>query len=686
MKSWIAVHPESHFPIQNLPFGIFSTPNASPRCGVAIGEFVIDMLILHQWGLLNGLGFDTSVFGQPTLNAFMATDRSCWRATRARLTDLLSENGDPRLRENEDLQKKCIVPMNIVQMHLPATIGDYTDFYSSREHATNVGIMFRGVDNALQPNWLHLPVGYHGRASSVVVSGTEVVRPSGQLQKSKENPKEGSTYGPCRLMDFELEMAFFVGGKPNPLGKALTIEEAEEHIFGVVMMNDWSARDIQAWEYVPLGPFTAKNFATSISPWVVSLDALEPFRCSSSAGPEQTDPNPTPLPYINDPNYATGAYDIKLEVAILPENQSTPSPVTRSNFRHLYWNMRQQLVHHSVTGCPMMPGDLLGSGTISGADESAFGSMLELSWRGSKEVPLVNSSGEVRKFLKDGDDVIMSGYAEASDGSFRVGFGAVTGRVLPAGTPRSTAEVSTCSTAKYGDFKLYSYWRSTSSWRVRIALALKGIPYETIPVDLSKLVGNTDATLPDEFRNGVNGMAQVPALEFSDASGTVHRLTQSMAILDFLDETFSSPPLLPVDPLARARARQIAEVINSGIQPMQNLSVLRQVKDVELLQADVGESGVHTDGRGFAKSSIEKGLKVVEQLVSAIGGGSSGKFAAGTEYPTVADITIVPQLYNADRFGVDLSSYPSLVAVRDFVATHYAFQAAAPDAQPDAPK
>jgi fumarylacetoacetase len=281
---------------------------------VAIGDFVLDLTALHNLGFLNGLGFPSSVLTEPTLNSFMKLERKHWRATRSRIHDLLAaDSNDTRLRNDESLHPKTLIPFSNIIMHLPAHIGDYTDFYSSREHATNVGIMFRGVDNALQPNWLHLPVGYHGRASSVVISGSDVVRPCGQLQADAADPSKGSTYGPCRLLDFELEMAFFVGGQSNPLGRPLTMAEAEDRIFGVVVMNDWSARDIQAWEYVPLGPFTAKNFATSISPWIVTLDALDAFRCETSAGPAQS--NPEPLPYLRDPNYAQSSYNVRLEVS-----------------------------------------------------------------------------------------------------------------------------------------------------------------------------------------------------------------------------------------------------------------------------------------------------------------------------------------------------------------------------------
>ncbi len=315
--SWIHVNEDSHFPIQNIPFGVFSTSSTKPRVGSAIGDFVLDLSGLYNAGLFSDLGFASNVFEESTLNSFIALDQSTWMATRGRIISLLAadSNADKRLESNLDLRNTVLIPVKNVTMHLPATIGDYTDFYSSREHATNVGIMFRGVDNALQPNWLHLPVGYHGRSSSIVISGTDVVRPSGQLQADKADPSKGSIFSSCKLLDFELEMAFFVGGAGNPQGKPISIAEAEQSIFGVVLLNDWSARDIQAWEYVPLGPFTAKNFASSISPWIVTLDALDSFRCSTSAGPVQD--NPTPLPYLVDPDYARSTYDVRLEVSYL---------------------------------------------------------------------------------------------------------------------------------------------------------------------------------------------------------------------------------------------------------------------------------------------------------------------------------------------------------------------------------
>ncbi|RLN89021.1 hypothetical protein BBJ28_00015250 [Nothophytophthora sp. Chile5] len=382
----------------------------------------------------------------------MAQGSKAWATARATVQRLLSADVST-LRDNDAVRQRALIPMQNVRMHLPAKVGDYTDFYSSREHATNVGVMFRGKDNALQPNWLHLPVGYHGRSSSIVVSGTNVRRPCGQLQADKADPSKGSVYGPCRVLDFELEMvtstairyAFFVGS-PNNLGDPIPMRKAEDHIFGVVLMNDWSApkrefslrfataRDVQKWEYVPLGPFGAKNFATTISPWVVPLAALEPFRSEPSFGPVQE--NPTPLPYITDPDYARGTYDIKLQVywllefvAVKPQDASQAYPITTSNFRNMYWNMKQQLVHHTVTGCNMQPGDLLGSGTISGKTDDSLGSMLELSWQGSREIAL-GDSGTTRKFLQDGDTVAISGFCQGS--GYRIGFGPCDGKILPA--------------------------------------------------------------------------------------------------------------------------------------------------------------------------------------------------------------------------------------------------------------
>jgi fumarylacetoacetase len=384
---------------------------------VAIGEAVLDLRVLAERSLLTGRNLaDGAVFREPTLNAFMALGRPAWSEARARLTQFLRVS-DSTIRDNAPLRQAALHPMSAVEMLLPVSIGDYTDFYSSREHATNVGTMFRGPDNALQENWLHLPVGYHGRSSSVVVSGTGVRRPMGQ---TKADDADTPVFGPSRLMDFELEMGFFVG-PGNSLGEPIPIDKAEEQIFGMVLVNDWSARDIQKWEYVPLGPFLGKNFATSVSPWVVTMDALEPFRC---AGPPQDDPQP--LPYLR--HSGDCAYDIKLEVMLQSEQMNRPEIIATSNFRYLYWSACQQLAHHMSGGCNAQPGDLLASGTISGPEKHERGSMLELSWRGSEPIELAN--GEIRKFLADGDTVIMTGCCESE--GIRVGFGEVRGTLLPA--------------------------------------------------------------------------------------------------------------------------------------------------------------------------------------------------------------------------------------------------------------
>lgn len=401
----IEIHPDSDFPIQNLPYGVFSTnENPSPRIGTRLGDFVIDLAILDNE---NAFGKRYGFFADVSLNRFMAAGRDVWREIRQRLTRLVGE-------EQVSLKKEALIPIHKVQMHLPVEIGDYTDFYASREHATNVGIMFRGKENALMPNWLHLPVGYHGRASSVVISGTEVVRPRGQV-KPKETPLE---FTASRQLDFELEMGFFVG-VGNDLGEPISIENAHEHIFGMVLLNDWSARDIQAWEYQPLGPFLAKNFATSISPWVVTMDALEPFRVK---GPEQ---DPTPLPYLGK---NVNGVDIQLEVSLQSARMDAPQVISHSNMKHLYWSIDQMLAHHTITGCNMRVGDLCGTGTISGPTEDSYGSLLELTWRGEKPIQLPD--GEERKFLQDGDTVIMKGYCQGN--GYRIGFGEVTGKILSA--------------------------------------------------------------------------------------------------------------------------------------------------------------------------------------------------------------------------------------------------------------
>jgi fumarylacetoacetase len=414
MRSFVEVPRESHFPIQNLPFGIFSSPNSEqPRVGIAIGDLVLDLALLEDDGFFTGPHLKgRKLFSQPALNPFMAQGRPAWREARQTIQHILGSD-NPLLRDDVSLRKKALIPMADVEMHLPASVGDYTDFYSSREHATNVGAMFRGPKKALQPNWLHLPVAYHGRASSIVPSGTDIRRPLGQIV---EPGASQPSLAPSREMDFELEIGQFVG-PGNDLGQPISIDKATDHIFGLVLVNDWSARDIQRWEYRPLGPFLSKNLATSISPWVVTLDALEPFRCP---GPEQ---DPEPLPYLR--SAGNWAYDIHLEVQLQSIAQNNPATVSHSNARYLYWNMCQQVAHHTIAGCNLRPGDLLATGTISGPTPNSAGSMLELSWRGER--PLQLPGNETRTFLKDGDTVTMTGWCQG-DG-FRVGFGELTGRI-----------------------------------------------------------------------------------------------------------------------------------------------------------------------------------------------------------------------------------------------------------------
>src|SRR4051812_1142639 len=415
LRSFIDVAPTSDFPIQNLPYGVVSTAGLpAPRVGVAIGDHVLDLAVLEGEGLLD-LAPAIDVFAQSSLNAFMALGPKVWSSTRARISELLRRD-HPELRDNEKLRKRALVPMADVKLHLPFAVSGYTDFYSSKEHATNVGVMFRGKDNALQPNWLHMPIGYNGRASTVVVSGTPVRRPRGQL---KPPAAEVPSFGPCKRLDFELEMGVVVG-QASPMGEMITEKQAEEMIFGFVILNDWSARDIQQWEYVPLGPFQAKVFATSISPWVVTREALEPFRVS---GPMQ---EPTPLAYLKQtqPNN----YDMQLDVALRADGMDEAANICRTNFKYMYWSSVQQLVHHASSGCAMNVGDLLGSGTISGPEKDQRGSLLEISWNGTEPVEL--PGGVKRTFLEDGDSLVMRGWCQG-DG-YRVGFGEVDGTITPA--------------------------------------------------------------------------------------------------------------------------------------------------------------------------------------------------------------------------------------------------------------
>lgn len=412
LRSWLEVAEDSDFPIQNLPFGVFNSEDG-PRLCTAIGDYIADLWVLAEHGFFEDLAIDSTIFTQPFLNDFIALGKEKTRAVRFRLSQILDQ--DLEEWDASELAEFFLRKQADVQMLLPVRIGDYTDFYSSREHATNVGSMFRDPDKALLPNWLHMPVAYHGRASSIVVSGQPIRRPKGQMTPAGA---EEPVYGPSRLLDFELEMAFVIG-RSTAIGQSIGVNEAEDYIFGMVIFNDWSARDIQKWEYVPLGPFLGKNFASTISPWVVTLDALEPFR---TAGPKQ---EKAVLPYLQCKG--DKSYDLNLEVQIQASG-SAAQTVCRSNFKYLYWNMSQQLAHHTVNGCNINVGDMCASGTISGSEPSSYGSLLELSWRGTK--PIAMPDGSKRTFLQDRDTVVMRAYG-LRDG-VRIGFGEAKAEVLPA--------------------------------------------------------------------------------------------------------------------------------------------------------------------------------------------------------------------------------------------------------------
>lgn len=417
-KSWLPVPENSDFPIQNIPFGVFLTRDDVITIGTRIGDTAIDLGALHQLGYFDGIPLTDDIFLQDTLNDFISDGKKTWRLVRNRISEIFDEN-NPKLRDNKKHRKIILFSLDEIEMQVPVLIGDYTDFYSSKEHATNVGKMFRDPKNALLPNWVHIPVGYHGRSSTIVTSGTPIHRPVGQtLPDGASEP----VFGPSKLVDFELEMAF-ITTDANVLGEPIPVDQAEDYIFGMVLFNDWSARDIQKWEYVPLGPFLAKNFASAMSPWIVTLDALEPFR---THGPKQ---DPLPLPYLQ--TKGKRSFDIHLEVDITPKG-SEPLTVTKSNFKYLYWNMAQQLAHHTVNGCKVNSGDLMGSGTISGPTQDSYGSMLELTWRGEK--PLKMKDGSERKFINDGDTVTLRGYCK--NDRVRIGFGEVSNELLPPFKPQ----------------------------------------------------------------------------------------------------------------------------------------------------------------------------------------------------------------------------------------------------------
>ena len=416
LKSWVNVDENSDFPIQNIPFGIYSPKGGGDlHVATAIGNYVLDLAYLDEAGYFEGTEIEgTEVFHEPTLNAFMSLGRKAWKDTRKVISRILSESNNT-LRDNKDLKDLALISMENAEMEFPIDIGDYTDFYSSKEHASNVGTIFRGPENALMPNWLHLPIAYHGRASSVILDGRNIVRPKGQ---TKAPDAASPSFGVSKRMDFELEMGLFIGSG-NSLGEPVSVSDAEEHIFGMALVNDWSARDIQAWEYQPLGPFLAKNLATTISPWIITLEALEPFRCS---GPKQ---DPEPLEYLKNDNDST--FDINLEIHLKTENMNKYELISSSNYNYLYWDMAQQVAHPTTTGCNLRTGDMLASGTISGPEKNSRGSMLELTWGWSEPVKL--SNGEERIALEDGDTVLLKGWCQGK--GYRIGFGNCTGKLLP---------------------------------------------------------------------------------------------------------------------------------------------------------------------------------------------------------------------------------------------------------------
>ena len=697
-SSWLPNTDDSDFSLANIPFGVFSArPNKPrPRCCTAIGEYVIDLSVLADAGLLDDIdGLVPHVLDNATLNEFATHKRSVWVHVRDRIIQLLASNDDVirtiipqtqlslscdnRLEKNTALRNAALHNRKAVTMHLPMAIGDYTDFYSSREHATNVGTMFRGKDKALQPNWLHLPVAYHGRSSTVVCSGTPLHRPSGQIQQL-----DGSiVHGPTRLLDFELEMAFYVGGPDNKHGRPISVGEAHDRIFGFSLMNDWSARDIQKWEYVPLGPLTAKNFCTTVSPWIVTTMALEDFRAPTSAV-RQT--NPEPLPYLQDARYSS--YDIQLEVMLQPTSLADnveSTTICKSNFRNLYWTAAQQLAHHSVTGCVMKAGDLLASGTISGQDNGSFGSMLELSWKGTKPIRLNNTNNEseevTRTFLEDGDIVSMKGTC-FRNGKRSIGFGDCTGMILPpiesitADEPTDPATTTTTTSnekkERYENIKLFHSWQSSAAWRVRIVLDAKGIAHEKIEVTITK--GEHKSR---EHTDRVP-MAQVPVLECHDtATKQTVRISQTIAIVDFLEQAFPDKKrLVPIDPVARAAAFEMAEIVNSGIHPLQN-------------QPALSEGGFMSseDLRTFSIVRLEKGLRALESLVSRHHtDGLCDDFALGGFSFTIVEAFMVPQLYNArHRYGMEVDTIcPKLAAIEARCLDLPAFQSSHPLAQPGA--
>lgn len=416
MKSFIEVDQESDFPIQNLPYGVFTTETQSTKhIGVAIGEYVLDITLLEAKGFLTeALNGAQNIFNQGVLNPFLALKNDVWHQVRKTLQSLLSIDNDT-IQSDSSLKEEVLIPRSIITNHVPISIGDYTDFYASKNHATHVGTMFRGKDNALMPNWTSLPVGYHGRASSIVMSGTDVRRPLGQ---TKPKEVEQPIFGPSKQLDFEYEMGFIMG-YGNQLQSPINVNEAKNHVFGMVIVNDWSARDIQAWEYQPLGPFLAKNFATSISPWVVTLEALETFK---TEGPTQI---PEPFDYLKDTS-TKNSYNLTLETYLQTDNEKEVQ-IAQTNYNSTYWSIAQMVAHHTITGCNLKTGDLLATGTISGKNQNERGSLMEITWRGENPIRVNNVK---RSWLEDGDTLTLKAYAQGEN--YRIGFGEVVGKILPA--------------------------------------------------------------------------------------------------------------------------------------------------------------------------------------------------------------------------------------------------------------
>ena len=414
-ESFLPVSQQSDFPIQNIPFGVGKWIDGNDVCLTRIGDTVINLSVLEEHNLFTDSDLEKKTFAKSNLNNFLSQSKSTWRSVRIAICNLYT-NGNIVFEKNSKLRNLAECSVSDVIMSLPVAIGDYTDFYASKEHATNVGSMFRDPENALLPNWSHLPVGYHGRSSTIFSTGKEIHRPNGQKKRPND---DFPVFGPSEKIDFELEVGFITGNGPKN-GDCISVESAEDSIFGLVLLNDWSARDIQQWEYVPLGPFLAKNFASCISPWIITLDALEPFR---SDRPIQNSPDP--LPYLQQ--LTNGAnFNIELQVGIKPEG-SEETIICESNFKYMYWSIAQQLAHHSINGCIINAGDLMGSGTISGPSKGSYGSMLEISWNGKDPISL--SNGNTRSFIEDNDTVVLRGSAIKDD--LRIGFGECVSKIIP---------------------------------------------------------------------------------------------------------------------------------------------------------------------------------------------------------------------------------------------------------------